>query len=306
MKLKNIPKYIRHPLEFFYKQARRGRMNWMPDRLYLKLMFRRFMGYSLNLENPQTLNEKLQWLKLYNRRDQLTRLVDKYGVREFVAKTVGEEYLVPVLGVWESFDEIDFGKLPDQFVLKCTHDSGGLVICKDKSKLDLDAARKKIEKSLKSNYYKLWREWPYKNVPPRIIAEQFLEVSEEEGLPDYKLSCFDGHVDCIMVCVDRHLNDVKFFFFDKDWNFIRRNHYDDKVPDGFTLPRPEHLEEMIAAAEKLSKGMPYVRVDFYSVKGKVYFGEMTFFPDSGFDLDISRKSDEYWGAMLNLPAEKIK
>lgn len=306
MKLKNVCKYVCHPLELFYKLARKGMLKWMPDRIYLKLMFRWFLKYPLDLKNPRTLNEKLQWLKLFNRRSQLTDLVDKYAVRDYVSKVAGKELLVPLLGCWESFDDIDFDSLPSKFVLKCTHDSGGLVICKDRSQLNLEKARAKIEKSLKNSYYDLWREWPYKNVPPRIIAEEFLEVSEEEGLPDYKLSCFDGYVDCIMVCVDRHLGDVKFYFFDKDWNFIRRNHYDDNVPDGFTLPRPEKLNEMIAAAEKLSKGMPYVRVDFYSVKGKIYFGEMTFFPDSGFDLDISRKSDEYWGKMLKLPSEKIK
>lgn len=298
--LKKIVKAFCHPLEWFYRNAKKGRFDWMPDKWYLTILFRRFMGYSLDWKNPRTMNEKLQWLKIHNRVPLMTQMVDKYGVREYVAKTVGEEYLIPLLGVWDRFEDIDFDKLPDRFVLKCTHDSGGLVICKDKSALDKDSTRLKIEKSLKRNYYNLWREWPYKNVPPRIIAEQFMEISPEEGLPDYKIFCFNGRVDCIMICVDRHLKNVKYYFFDPDWNFIHRNIYDDMVPADYTYPRPENLKKMIEIAEKLSVGMPFVRVDLYSVRGKVYFGELTFFPTSGFDLDIYRKSDEDWGDMMDL------
>lgn len=273
--------------------------DWMPDSLYIRCMFHSRMGCSLNLENLKTFNEKLQWLKLHDRNPLYTELVDKASVKDFVAKHLGDEYIIPTLGVWENFDQIDFDKLPDQFVLKCTHDSGGLVICRDKSKLNIDEARQKINKSLKNRYFYHGREWPYKNVPPRIIAEKYME-DESGGFVDYKFFCFNGVVDCVMVCIDRHIHDTKFYFFDKDWNLKRLNIRGKNAPADFTLRKPSCMDQMFEIAAKLSKGIPYVRVDLYEVKGRVYFGEMTFFPDNGFDSNLLPETDLYFGNLIDL------
>lgn len=404
------------------------------------------MGYSLNLKNPKTFNEKLQWLKINNRNPEYTTMVDKYAVKKYIAEKIGPEYIIPTLGVWDSFNEIDFDALPDQFVLKCTHDSGGLIVCHDKSKLDMDAVRKKIETSLSNNFYYMGREWPYKNVPHRIIAEQYMaddlrdyklfcfdgvprmtlvcserftkdglkedfydegwnhldnqrpahgnavlpiarpkqyelmkelaaklsekmpfaridfyEINEKvyfgeitfylasgfEGfipeewdlklgdwiklpggyrlesngisltlslsnsnkkpcktLVDYKFFCFDGAAESVMVCTERETGEPKFYFFDKEWNLKKYNKRGKAAPADFTLPKPDCMDEMFSIAEKLSKGIPYVRVDLYCIDDLIYFGEMTFFPDSGFDTNLLPESDAYWGEMLILPEKR--
>lgn len=288
----------------FLKMVKEDRLHWLPDKLFLSWMFRIKMGYKLDWKNPRTLNEKLQWLKFYNKNPQYTEMVDKYGVREYVKKTIGEEYLIPLLGVWDKFDDIDFDKLPKEFVLKCSHDSGGLVICRNKDELDKAAAREKIGKSFARNYYYRWREWPYRNIRPRIIAEQFMEDDLLGGLPDYKFFCFDGRVDCVMVCVDRHLHDVKFYFFDRDWKFLKPNIEVQDLPDDFTIPKPPCIDEMFGIAAKLSKGLPFSRIDLYCVSGKVYFGEITFFPDSGYDTTFLKEADLKWGDMITLPPKR--
>ncbi|SHM48007.1 ATP-grasp fold amidoligase family protein [Ruminococcus flavefaciens] len=276
----------------------------MPDSLFLRLFYKHHMGKKLNLKDPKTFNEKLQWLKLHDRRPEYTTMVDKYAVKKYVADKIGEQYIIPTLGVWEKFDDIDFDKLPDRFVLKCTHDSGGLAICKDKSNFDMQAARAKIEKSLKTNYYHSLREWPYKNVPPRIIAEKYMTDDENsEGFTDYKFFCFDGKVDCVMVCLDRYTGDTKFYFFDKDWNLKRLNKRGKAAPEGFTIPKPECMDQMFELAAKLSEGITFVRVDLYQSCGQIYFGELTFYPDSGFDENILPEADEYWGRLLKLKKE---
>ena len=255
----------------------------IPDKLYLKLLFKRRLGKKLNLRSPKTFNEKLQWLKLYDRNPLYTTLVDKYLVKEYVAGIIGEEFIIPTLGVWDNFDEIDFEKLPDRFVLKCTHDSGGVVIVEDKNAFDVDAARDKIKSRLKKNFYYPGREWPYKNVKPRIIAEQYLEDLAFEHSPvDYKLMCFGGKVECSFTCTERFSGTgLKVTFFDKDWKampFERHYHKSDNP-----IKKPEKYAEMVQIAEKLSKGIPFVRVDLYEVKGHIYFGELTLYPGCGFE-----------------------
>jgi len=189
-----------------------------PDKPYLKMKYWSIMGKKLNIENPQTFNEKLQWLKLYDRNPEYTKMVDKYEVRKYIAKKIGEEYLIPLLGVWDNPDDVDFDKLPDQFVLKCTHNSGlGMCICKDKSELDIAKVKKELEKGLKQNYYLHGREWPYKNVKPRIIAEKYME-DRNGNFIDYKFFCFKGFAHSVMVCIDRNIGDTKFYFFDKNWD----------------------------------------------------------------------------------------
>ncbi len=275
----------------------------LSDRLYLKAKYRLLMGKPLDLENPRTFNEKLQWLKLHNRDSKFTQMVDKYSVKQYVAECIGDEYIIPTIGVWDNFDDLDFDILPDKFVLKCTHDSGGLTICRDKSIFDIEQAREKINRSLKNNYYFLGREWPYKNVPKKIIAEEYLE--EENGeLCDYKFFCFNGVADCVMLCIDRFKGDVKFYFFDRDWNLLRLNKRGKEAPSNFTLPKPEKMDEMFAIAEKLSEGLPFARVDLYYVNKKIYFGEITFYPDNGFDNNLLPETDSYFGDKIKL--NKIK
>lgn len=258
------------------------RVPWLshmiPDDMYIKIIYFFCFWKKLDLKNPKTYSEKLQWLKLYDRRDIYTTMVDKFAVKEYVAKRIGEEYIIPTLGVWDSFDEIDFDKLPQRFVLKCSHDSGGLVICKDKSKLDICAAREKIEKCLKKDYYYLGREWPYKNVKPRIIAEKFMSDSNGQ-LNDYKFFCFNGTPKMLFIASDRGV-DTRFDFYDEDFNhlpFMQGHPNSEK-----TLSCPNGFKEMKQLATQLSEGFPQIRVDFYNIDGKIYFGELTLFHFSGF------------------------
>ena len=262
------------------------------------------MGVSLNLANPRTFNEKLQFLKLYDRKPLYTTLVDKYAVKEYVANEIGGQYIVPTLGVWDKFDDIDFEKLPNQFVLKCTHDSGGLIVVKDKKTLDIASAKKKIDPCLKRNFYYENREWPYKNVPPRIIAEKFLDDNGHVPI-DYKIYCFNGEPYKVMLCLDRDKDEpTKFYSFDFKWNLLRHNIRGKKAPEGFTLPKPQTLDLMYESAKKLSKGIPFVRADFYDLNGHMYFGEMTFYPDSGFDSAILPEIDQLYGSMIDLSGVK--
>jgi len=273
----------------------------LPDKLYLSLRFRSRFGRFPNFKSPTTFNEKLQWLKLYDRNSAYTTMVDKYEAKIYVSRILGEEYIIPTLGVWTKFEEIDFDSLPSQFVLKCTHDSGGLVICKDKSKLDIDNAREKINQSLKRNFYYIGREWPYKNVVPRIIAEQYMDDNGHVPI-DYKIYCFNGKPYKVMLCLDRDKDSpTKFYSFDREWNLLRHNNLGKEAPEDFTLPQPINLKKMFEFAEVLSKDIPFVRVDFYEVSGQLYFGELTFYPDSGFDNAILPEIDSLYGSMIKLP-----
>lgn len=302
--LKKIKSVSNNPTRIILYTPYRGLLSWMKDDNYLKLIYRAMMGKKLDLQNPQTFNEKIQWLKLYDRNPLYTNLVDKYDVKKYISETIGEEYIIPTIGVWDKFEDIDFSKLPNQFVLKCTHDSGGLVICEDKNKLDIEMVREKINKSLKINYYYSFREWPYKNVKPRIICEQLIKTNDGRLPSDYKFHCFNGEPDNVMVCIERETGNPKFYFFDKQWILLRYNKTGVAAPEKFTLPKPSQLEEMFALASKLSKEIPFVRVDLYCEQDKVYFGEFTFYPDSGFDANILESTDIYFGSKIRL--ENVK
>jgi len=273
-------------------------LSWIPDSLYLKVVFRVFMGYPLNLKNPRTYNEKLQWLKLYDRNPFYTQLVDKYEVRRYILEKLGEEYLIPSYGVWNSFNDIPFDTLPNQFVLKCTHDCGSIIICENKANFDIETARKKISVALKKKYYYLSREWPYKNIKPRIIAEKFMTDESGVELKDYKVFCFNGVPKLIQVNYDRFTNPKKNIY-DTDWNYI---------PVAMTYPtdpkkiisKPDNLKAMLSVAKILSKDYPTVRVDFYLIYNKIYFGELTFFPASGFGKFEPEEFDLKMGSWMNL------
>ncbi len=273
---------------------------FLSDATYLRILYYLKMGKRLHLKNPETFNEKLQWLKLNDRNPRYTSLVDKCEVKQYVAETIGEQYVIPTLGVWDRVEAIDFDALPHQFVLKTTHGGGGMgvVICRDKSTFDREAAVVKLRKAMAYDIYRTLKEWHYKNVIPRIIAEPYL-ADEQGKLLDYKFYCFDGRADNVIVCVDRE-NELKYYFFDRHWNLLRINRWGEKVPDDFTLPKPAKLDEMFALAEKLSATYPHVRVDMYSVNHQIYFGELTFFSCSGFDTNILPQTDRELGAMLDL------
>ena len=272
----------------------------LSDKLYLSFKFRTHMGYWMDWKNPQTFNEKLQWLKVYDRHPEYTKMVDKVAAKDYVAGIIGKEYIIPTLAVYNSADEIDFDALPNQFVLKCTHDSGGIVVCKDKSKLDLNEAREKLRKGLKRTYIVQNREYPYKNVPRRIIAELYME-DESGELKDYKFFCFAGVPKYLFVATDRGKEgtETKFDFFDMDWNHLpfTNGHPNNPV----TPEKPENFELMKELASKLSKGIPHVRVDLYNIQGKVYFGELTFFHWGGTVPFVPNEWDYKFGESIILP-----
>lgn len=293
---------LRNPAKIVKHLGGKGWFHWMPDEMYIKICYRAAFGRKLDLQNPRTFNEKLQWLKLHDRRPEYTIMVDKLEVKKYVADKIGDEYIIPTLGVWDKFDDIDFSKLPDQFVLKCTHDSGGLVICRDKSKLDLKAAKKKINKSLRRNFFWVGREWPYKDVKPRIIAEKYLEDISTKELRDYKFFCFGGIARCFKVDYDRftehHAN-----YFDEDGNLLECGEAICPPKKGSTIILPEQIPLMKILAENLAnEQVPFLRTDFYDANGSVYFGEMTLYPSAGFEKFIDEATDAEFGKWLDLPS----
>ena len=281
----------------------------VPDKPYLQMMYWLNMGKKLNLKHPVTFNEKLQWLKLYNRNPKYTIMVDKVKAKEYVANIIGEEHIIPTLGVWDDPDDIDFDALPDKFVLKCNHNSGlGMCICRDKSKLDIPKVKAELRKGLKQNYFLQWREWPYKNVPRKILAEKFMEDHEQqaqkiskaklEELNDYKIFCFNGQPKVLFVASDR-ANKVCFDYYDMKLNHLDLKQGGDNFKGEVKLPN--HFEEMKELAAKISKDIPHVRTDFYEINGNVYFGELTFFDSSGFAKFHPEEWDERLGKLIVLP-----
>lgn len=276
-----------------------------PDELFLKIKFIYRMGYRLNLKKPRTYNEKLQWLKLNYREPLMTTMVDKYAAKKYVANLIGESYIIPTIDVWNSVDEIDFEKLPTQFVLKCTHDSGGLIVCKDKSKLDIEQAKLKLKRALNQNYFYSNREWPYLNVPRRIICEQYIEDESGYELKDYKWFCFDGEPKALFIASDRQVKgeETKFDFFDTDFRHLPfTNGHPNATKE---IKKPVGFDEMKRLAAILSAGFPHLRVDFYDINGKVYFGELTFFHWSGMIPFNPKEWDEKFGSWINLPRQQL-
>lgn len=293
----------RIPRRFWRKFTKLKIYNFIPDKMAVKIKYRNHFLKKLDLKNPVTFNEKLQWLKLYNRRSEYTTMVDKLAVKKYVADQIGEEYIIPTIDVWDSFDEIDFEKLPNQFVLKCTHGSGDTVICKDKSLFDMAAAKRTLEESLHTDYYLISREWPYKNVPRKIIAEEYIEDVETGEARDYKFFCFGGNVKALFVATERS-TDTKFDFFDTQFNHlpIINGHPNANCE----IKKPDRFDEMIQISEELSKGIPHVRVDLYEINHRIYFGELTFFHYSGLVPFEPMEWDKTFGNWLVLPGTKLK
>lgn len=275
----------------------------IPTKMYLKMLFLLRMGYNIDLKNPKTFSEKLQWLKIYNRQSEYKKMVDKAVVKDYVASLIGEKYIIPTLGIWEKPEEIEWDKLPDQFVLKTTHGGGseGVVICKDKSSFDRVKAIKKLKKAMKQDIWISLREWPYKDLQKHIIAEKYLE-DQSGGLTDYKFYCFNGKVKYCETISGRFTK-KQIDFFDLNWNHeeFTFNGYDyaDERP-----VLPICFEEMTKVAGKLCKDKPYSRIDLYVADNKVYFGEITFFPASGFRGFHPEEWNVRLGDMITLP-EKI-
>ena len=275
----------------------------MSDSFYLKIYYKTMTNRDLDINNPKTFNEKLQWLKLYDRNPLYTTLVDKYAVREYIKEKIGEEYLIPLIGgPWKSVDEIPFDTLPNQFVLKTTHDSGGVVICNNKKNFDVNAAKRKLHKSLKNNYYYSGREWPYKNVPPQIIAEKYMVDESGTELKDYKIFNFQGKAKLIQVDYNRFV-DHKRNLYTPEWEYldVMLQYPNDSQ---HKIEKPKSLEKMLELAELLSEGIPHVRTDFYSIGEKIYFGEMTFYHGSGFEKFAPPEWDRIVGDWLVLPEKK--
>lgn len=301
-----VEKFIANPSERFSYLTKLGLTRWMSDESFLRKQFKLKLGYNLNLEKPQTFNEKIQWLKLYNRRPEYTTMVDKYAVKQYVSDLIGEEFIIPTIGVWEKASDIDFSSLPSRFVLKCNHNSGlGMLICKDKSKINIEAVRRELSKGLAEDYYLIGREWPYKNVPRKIIAEQFMEDKNSKYLKDYKFFCFDGEVKFLYVSegLDNHAT-AHISYVTLDWKQAPFYRNDYKPFDVLPL-KPVNFDKMIQLAEVLSKGIPFVRVDFYEINEKVYFGELTFFTGSGFTKFIPNEWDSKLGEYIRLPEKKV-
>jgi hypothetical protein len=271
----------------------------LPDKLYLSIKYRTHFGYWMDWQNPKTFCEKLQWLKIYDKHPEYTQMVDKVAAKDYVAGIIGDEYIIPTLGVYNSADEIDFEKLPNQFVLKCTHDSGGVIVCKDKSKLNTTAVKKKLANGLKRTYVIQTREYPYKDVPRRIIAEQYMEDESGHELKDYKFFCFHGEPRIIQLDFDRFTQHKKNLYT-LEWELLPFSFNYPSHPE-CVFPKPDGLEKMIALARILSKGIPFVRVDLYNINGKIYFGELTFFPASGVGRFTPHEWDYKLGELIHLP-----
>lgn len=299
-KLITAVKLMKTPSHMIQPMVSNGMLKWMPDKVYAKLVYKAIFGEELNLENPCTFNEKLQWLKLYYRKPEFTMMVDKYRVRKYIEKQIGKQYLVPLLGVWKSVDEIDFDTLPNQFVLKCNHDQGSVMICKDKEHFDIEGAKKFLTRKLSKNHYWFTREWPYKNVKPCIICEKYMEDSEGNGsLSDYKVLCFNGEPKLIELHKDRfgkiHTQD----FYDANWNRTTIEQACSPLADE-VMEKPAFFNEMMDLSRKLSEGLPHIRVDWYYTNHQLYFSELTFYDASGFEPFLDDYDKEI-GEWITLP-----
>ena len=296
--------YLIHNRAQFCDSIVKNYLGWLPDKQYLSLRYRFQMGYWIDWKNPKTFTEKLQWLKVYDFKPEYTKMVDKYAVKDYVASIIGKEHIIPTLGVWDRVKDIDWDSLPDQFVLKTTHGGGGggVVICSDKSKFDRKAAEKKLSASMKANVTST-REHPYYKIPKRIIAEKYMADTSRpnvDDLVDYKFFCFNGQPQYCQVIRDRHTEET-IDFYDMEWNHMPFVGLNPVARNGLTpVARPEHLDKMQEICRKLAKDKPFVRVDLYVIDDKEYFGELTFYPASGFGVFTPDEWNRKLGDLLDL------
>lgn len=296
---KKIRKVWKDPLCMLRWIMAHNDFSWIPDTPYLKIMYYAHLGKKLNLKNPTSCSEKMQWLKLYDQNPRYTDMVDKQEAKRIITEILGEGFVIPTIGIWDDPDQIDFDALPDRFVLKTTHDSGSLLICKDKTALDLSAAKEKMRESLKREYFYWGREWPYKNVKPRIIAEVYMEDTKTGELRDYKWYCFHGVPKMMAIFCGRSVGATTATYFDDNFQQL---HFTWGYSAGKDmLEKPCSFEQMKRLASALSKDIPCLRVDFYEVDGKPYVGELTFFDGAGFDVIEPRAWDERIGSWITLP-----
>lgn len=291
---------LKHPFHLFESLGHAGLLNWMNDKTYLSILYRIRMKKRIDWNNLETYSEKLQWIKLYDRNPLYTDLVDKYKVKEYVESIIGNEYIIPTYGIWNNANDIDYKSLPNQFVLKCTHDSGGIYICTNKSNINIKKINKKLNHCLKHNFYYGQREWPYKNVKPRIIAEKYMVDESNYELKDYKFFCFNGKPKYMFIAKDRNNQneETKFDFFDMNFNHLNLINGHPNASEKYN--KPNNFSKMVELASKLSKGIPQVRVDFYDINGKIYFGEMTFFHWSGLMPFEPEEWDKKFGELIDL------
>lgn len=294
-----LKKYIKNPKRIFISIWTRYCYR-ISDKWYLMGFYFLVTGKLLKLKDPQTFGEKIQWLKLYDHQPEYTMMADKYAVKDYVAGIIGQEHIIPTLGVWDRPEDIDFDALPQQFVLKTTHGGGscGVIICKDKSDFDANTAVKKLHEAMSQNIYAGAREWVYKNIKPRIIADKYLEEADGE-LKDYKIFTFSGEPKIIELDFNRFKRHQRNLY-DFNWNILNATIEYPSDPKHY-FEKPEVLDQLYELSKKLSKGIPFLRTDFYIVNSHIYFGELTFYPDSGFGLVRPRDFDYEMGRWLHLP-----
>ncbi|MHA1755236.1 MAG: ATP-grasp fold amidoligase family protein [Promethearchaeota archaeon] len=301
--IEKLIKLIRNPKNILLHVLNFKIFRIIPDEIFLRIKYRLKIGNKLNLDNPKTFNEKLQWLKLNDRKPKYIDLVDKYKVREYITNKIGNKYLIPLLGVYNNFEEIDFDTLPNQFVLKPNHTSGNIYICKDKKSINKKDLKRRINTWLNREYYWVHREWPYKNIKPKIICEKYMVDESGVELKDYKFFCFYGEPKALFVATDRGI-DTRFDFYDLNFSHLPfTQHYKNGVKK---IVKPSGFNEMIQLSKILSKDIPHVRVDFYDIYGRIYFGELTFYHFSGFEKFEPVEYDEIFGSWLELPLDITK
>lgn len=300
---RKVRRYLQNPYYALGDDLLKTHPNWMSDKYFIKVFWKQMMDCPLNLEHPESFNEKIQWMKLYDRNPLYTMLVDKLKVKEWVAEKIGTEHVIPTLAVYDDVEDIKLEDLPDRFVLKCNHDSGGVVICKDKSKIDFGDAKMKLKKSFGHNFYWDYREWAYKDVERKIFAEQFLEdAAMDDDLPDYKVFVFGGVPKLIQVDFDRFKNH-KRNLYDTDWNYVDARILYPNDPNR-VFDRPKALDELLSLSAKLGENLPQVRTDFYLIGNKVYFGEMTFYHGGGYEKFEPKSLGLKMGEWINLPEKR--
>lgn len=297
--IKITSNYISDPRYRFRVNAYLGLYNNMPDKEYIERMYDAKMRDELDLNNPKLYNEKLQWLKLYDRKTIYSTMVDKIEAKKYAASIIGDEYIIPTINTWDDPDEIDFETLPEQFVLKCNHNSGvGMYICRNKAQINERKIKSELKKGLRRNYYKMWREWPYRDVKPRILAEKYMEDEKDpSALTDIKFFCFEGEPRIMYLSKDE-AEDPRTDFFDMEYNHLPIRMRD---PNSEIIPeKPQNFELMKDLAKKLSKGMHHVRVDFYEINNRVYFGEFTFYHCGGFEKVSPPEWNQKMGDWINI------